>query len=54
MRGATVQMIALRDLQANPYRHIERYVISEEDLAVCLAGVKNAGVLLLQAQGDTA
>jgi len=28
--------------------------ISEEDLAVCLAGVKNAGVLLLQAQGDTA
>jgi len=30
MRGITVQMIALRDLEANPYRHIDQYQIVEE------------------------
>src|SRR5512139_425501 len=36
-------MIPLRQLEANPYRHMERYVISEEKVAALQQSYRNSG-----------
>lgn len=43
MRGVTVQMIALRDLEANPYRHIDQYQIVDEKIERLLASYTESG-----------
>jgi hypothetical protein len=43
MKGVPVQMIALCDLEANPYRHMERYVISEDRVAALEQSYQNSG-----------
>ena len=43
MRGITVQMIALRDLEANPYRHIDQYQIVEEKIERLLSSYAESG-----------
>jgi len=43
MRGVTVQMIALRDLEANPYRHIDQYQIVEEKIERLLSSYAESG-----------